>query len=175
MNTLPVWVHDWEIRCCGQGHVAVVGEPWSEVLLLRTSTLERTSRPTPGWTHSGELVEFIGMVVARAGGVLELDLGAIVVGLRAWTDEDRWTELAGTMVVGTGQVWADWHTAFHPDLDHEVTVEGTVRKISTVEPIFEQTGGRTSKVVGYEPVEAETWPPRFQSPNVIVELEIPTG
>jgi hypothetical protein len=176
MNTLPVWVHSWAIQCCGQGHVATVGKPWSEVMLLSPSQINRSSGQTPGWTHDGEHVEFTGTVVARADGVLELDLGAIVVGLEAWTVEERWTELAGTMVEGTGQVWADWHTAFHPDLNHEVTVEGTVRKISTVKSILEWTGERSAKVVGYEPpVEAQAWPPRYLSPTVIVELEISSG
>jgi hypothetical protein len=175
MNTLPVWIADWQLGCCGDEHVAAIGELWSEVMLLRPSTLERSTR-APGWIQDGQQIEFTGTIVAPAPGVLELDMGVIRLGLEGWSpDPERWATMIGQVVGGVGSVHADWHTTFHPDFDDEVTVEGVVRKISTVKAILERTGDREVRVVGHEaPVEINDWPPRF-CPDVVLELEIASG
>ena len=65
MNTLSVWIADWQLGCCGDEHVATIGEPWSEVMLLRPSTLERSAR-APGWVQDGQQIEFAGTIIAPA-------------------------------------------------------------------------------------------------------------
>jgi hypothetical protein len=172
MNTLPVRVANWQIGCCGDEHVATIGNSWAEVMLLVPLTLGRSTTHRKGWTHDGQQIEFVGTIVAPGPGVIEIDLGTIRLGLESWPAHlDRWPLLSGDAVSGSGFVQADWHTMFHPDFDDEVTVEGVVRKISTVKAIL----GPMGEVVGHErPVEIDRWPPRF-SPDVIVELEIAAG
>lgn len=173
MNILPVWIADWQIGCCGDEHVATMGEPWAEAMLLRPSTLERATPATLGWRRNGQEIEFTGMIAAPSSGGFELDLGSIRLGLRgAAPDHKVWASLAGELVGGTGSVHADWHG---PSSDDEIMVRGIVRRISTAKQILEQTGERSFRVVGHEPpVEIDRWPPSF-SPDLVLELEIPTG
>jgi len=177
MTPLPVWIAGWQIGCCGDDHVATVGEPWAEVLLLVPDTMAELLSGEPGWVAKGAgEIRFIGRVRStRIPGPMVLDLGPCRLGLSGPQGEmRRWTQLDERLVEGVGQVHADWHTGFDPRLDADVLVEGIVSGISVAKQVLRRTEDRFAFVGHTTPEVVEEMPlsPRM-AVDVLLELDVP--
>jgi uncharacterized protein DUF6578 len=180
MPILPVWIDSWQLGCCGEDHVAEVGQRWRETLLILVDAFRPTEERALGWRAFNEdRIAFTARVLNSPDPIRVtqpiLDLGACRVG--RGSKDIR----AGGVIAGEGVVYADWHVGFDDDdRRHQVIVEGTVRRVRAYKRSLERDPGSASgirSISRLEPVDVQRtgrWV-GAETGDALIDLEVGGG